>query len=78
MHETAAAMMSDIKNQAQTKTHKMTLYNMDLFVEWHLENDRVKIVAVQIIKNKEPDLLNFLSGKVFKLIVQDIEKNGLE
>jgi hypothetical protein len=75
MHETAAAIMSDIKTQAKTKTHKMTLYNLDLDVDWQTENDRVKIVAVRIINNHNPDLLNFLSGKVFKMIVKHINDN---
>jgi hypothetical protein len=58
--------------------HKMALYNLDLIVDWRFENDKVKIVEVHIIHHNYPDLLNFLSGKVFKLIVEHIEIHDLK
>lgn len=74
MKETAAGMISDMKN----KTHKMILFNCDLVVTWHFENDQVKITEVHILHNGGNNLVKFISGKVFKLIVENIEKYGVE
>jgi hypothetical protein len=58
--------------------HRMTLYNLDLVIDWRYENDQVKIIEVHIIHYDYPDLVKFLSGKVFKLMVEDIENNKLK
>ena len=71
MHETAAAMMTELKTN---HCHKMVLYNHDLVIEWHYENDRIKILEVNCAKTNSINLIRFLSKKVFRLIVQDIEK----
>jgi hypothetical protein len=58
--------------------HRMTLYNHDLFIEYQLENDAVKIIGISFMKYEHPDLLKFLSGKVHKIIIdeiEDLEKN---
>jgi hypothetical protein len=73
MKETAAAMMTELKT---SHCHKMVLYNHDLVVAWHYENDRIKIMDVTCEKTTSIDLIRFLSKKVFRLIVADIEKNG--
>jgi hypothetical protein len=56
----------------------MTLYNLDLIIYWELKNDKVKIVEVHLLHQNYPDLLNLLSGKVFKLMVEDIENYELK
>jgi hypothetical protein len=57
--------------------HRLTLFNYDLIVSWHIEHDLIKITEVNIIHNNEHNLINFLSGKVFKLIIADIDKYEL-
>jgi hypothetical protein len=56
-------------------THKMTLYNFDLIITWIYENDLIKITQVNCIKTSHINLIRFLSKKVFKIIVNDIEKD---
>jgi hypothetical protein len=72
MQETAAAMMTELKKH----THKMILYNQDLVIDWHYEDNRIKILEVMCVKTNSINLIRFLSKKVFRLIVTDIEKNG--
>jgi hypothetical protein len=72
MKDTAAKMISDMR----IHTHKMTLYNHDLVITWQWENNRINITEVHIIHNGDNNLLKFMSGKVFKFIVEDIENHG--
>jgi hypothetical protein len=53
--------------------HRMTIYNYDLRVKWHFENECVKISEINILFNQDHNLIKFISGKVFKLIIEDIE-----
>ena len=53
--------------------HKMTLYNHDLVVAWHRENDFIKISEVHILFNSDNNIIQFISGKVFKLIAEHIK-----
>jgi hypothetical protein len=55
----------------------MTLHNHDLVVAWHFENDQIKITEVHIVNNGRNNLVKFLSGKVFKAIVEDIQNFGV-
>jgi hypothetical protein len=57
--------------------HRMTIHNYDFVIDWKLENDQVKIVEVHINYHDNPDLLKFMSGKIFKMIVEDIESYEL-
>jgi hypothetical protein len=57
--------------------HKMTLYNHDLIINWKYENDHVKIIEIHFMSHEQPDLLRFLSGKVFRMIVEDIEVDDM-
>jgi len=59
-------------------THKMTLFNHDMVIKWILEDNRIKITDINILYNGNNNLINFLSGKVFKLIVDDIQKHGVK
>jgi len=63
-----------IKPEPPVKQHRMTINNSDFIVDWKLENDQIKIVEVHIIYHDNPDLLNYLSGKIFKMMVQHIER----
>jgi hypothetical protein len=62
-----------------THQHRMTLYNTDLIAEWQTQGDHIKIVDVHFLhpSNKE-SVFRFLSGNVFKHIVEDIEANELK
>jgi hypothetical protein len=71
--ETGVQRMIDFKKHH----HKMTLFNHDLLVNWHFENDFIKITDVNILYNSDHNLIRFISGKVFKLIVEDIENSEL-
>jgi len=56
----------------------MTLFNHDMVIKWILEDNRIKITDINILYNGNNNLINFLSGKVFKLIVDDIQKHGVK
>jgi len=56
-------------------THKMILYNFDLVITWIYENDQIKIIAVNCMITNKINLIRFLSKNVFKIIVNDIEKD---
>jgi len=62
-------------NDLASHQHKIVLYNHDLIVNWQFENDLIKITDVNISYNPDHNLIHFLSGKVFKLIVEDIERS---
>jgi hypothetical protein len=54
--------------------HKMTLHNQDLVITWHWENEHVKITDINILHSEFINMLQFMSGKNLKLIVDNIEK----
>lgn len=67
-----------MKTEPQTCLHRMTLFNEDLAIAYHIENDRVKITEINLIHSNNTNLLKFISGRVFQLIVDDIEKETLK
>jgi hypothetical protein len=58
--------------------HRMTLYNHDMVIKWKYENDHIKIMEIHFMDHEQPDLLRFLSGEVFRLIVEDIEVEDMK
>jgi hypothetical protein len=66
-----------VKKAAVVNQHEMTLFNHDLRIMWHREHDYIKITEVHILYNDNHDLHRFMSGKVFKFIVEDIENTEL-
>jgi hypothetical protein len=67
-----------MKIDMKQHTHRMTLYNHDLVIKWLWENNRIKITEINIIHNGNNNLIKFMSGKVFKLICDDIAVYGVE
>jgi hypothetical protein len=57
--------------------HSMVLYNHNLIVEWIFQNDLVYVTAVMFQVCGSHDLKRFMSGNVFKLIVEDIENSEM-
>jgi hypothetical protein len=58
--------------------HQMVLYNFNISVEWIFQNDKPHVTAVTFHVCGTQDLKRFMSGNVFKLIVEDIEKYELK
>jgi hypothetical protein len=55
-----------------TYTHDITLYNMDLRVDWKFTKDGIDVTNVYIIYNHNANLLKFLSKEVLDLIIWHI------
>jgi hypothetical protein len=56
-------------------THRMTLFNFDLVIKWHSMNDEIVLTAITIIHiSQRSNLIDFMSERVFRAIVDDIKK----
>lgn len=58
--------------------HRMTLYNFDVIVEYIFQNDLIHVTAVNFQVCGSHDLKRFMSGNVFKLIVESIENDEIK
>ena len=65
-------MTLTMKTNLFTHQHAMTLFNHELAVEYHFENDKIKITEIMFKHYKNHNLVHFMSGKIFKLIVEMI------
>ena len=76
--KTIPLMTLTMKTNLFTHQHAMTLFNHELAVEYHFENDKIKITEIMFKHYKNHNLVHFMSGKIFKLIVEDIENNAMK
>lgn len=67
-----------MKPDKLTHQHAMVLYNFNINVEWIFQNDKIHVTAVTFHACGTQDLKRFMSGNVFKLIVEDIENHELK
>jgi hypothetical protein len=56
----------------------MILFNYDVIAEYIYQNDKIHVTAVRLLVCGSHDLFRFISGKVFGLIVNDIEAEELK
>jgi hypothetical protein len=58
----------------------MTLYNIDIVADWKTAaDDHIKIVDVHLLHlSKNQSVFKFISGNIFKSIVDDIESAELK